>query len=708
ANTGCTWSVTEAAGGTVNATGSYTAPFVPGTYHVVAKSSADPSKTASATITVPNVGVSISPASISLLAGGPKTFTCTVSGTINTGCTFSVTEAGGGSLAAGGVYTAPIVGGLYHVVAQATADTTKTAAAAITVSSPVVVISPKTATLTVGGSQTFGCTVSGAVDTACSWSVPDASNGVVSALTGIYVAPSITGTYHVTAQSHVNPAITDQATITVQAAGTIPVVVTISPTSAALAPSGTQTFSCNVTGSSNVACSYTVTESGGGLVTAGGVYTAPAAVGTYHVVATSQADNTKTATASITVTSGNDAVMSFADVHQAIDGFGAASAFSIYNSMTDAQADHFFSTTAGIGLSLLRIQINSDGSTDDTVTAQKAQARGARVWGTPWSPPAAWKSNGTINNGGSLLPAHYQDWATSLTNFVKNMKTNNGVNIYAVSIQNEPDFVATYDSAQYNGAQFHDFILTLGPAFATAGITAKIMLPEPSSWDAMASLADPSLLDPATAKYVGIAATHAYAGNVYHPYPTAQNQGIPLWETEVSDFNGFDGSIGSGINYATQIHNCMVVANCTAWHFWWLKASSTDDNEGLQGTPAPTATAIGPWATSPSSSVRASSASGSRAVPPASPSRPTRIRRRATLRWWPSTPASRARPSGSCSAARARRRSLRSSPPPRPTSRRRPPSIPRAAPSAWSCPRSRSSPSRAPRTSQRPAASSSA
>jgi O-glycosyl hydrolase len=278
--------------------------------------------------------------------------------------------------------------------------------------------------------------------------------------------------------------------------------------------------------------------------------------------------------------SAQDATINWTDTHQTIDGFGAAAAFSVYNSMTDAQADHFFSTTAGIGLSLLRIQINSDGTTADLVTAQKAQARGARVWGTPWSPPAAWKSNDNVDNGGTLLPAHYQDWANSLTSFVKSM-TANGVNIYAVSVQNEPDFVATYDSAQYSGQQFHDFIAVLGPTFASNGITSKIMLPETSDWDTMPSLTDTTLNDAATAKYVGIAATHAYGGT-YAAYPNAQSRGIPLWETEVSDFNTYDGSIGSGLTYAKQIHTCMTVAGCTAWHYWWLKASSTNDNEGLQ------------------------------------------------------------------------------------------------------------------------------
>jgi hypothetical protein len=47
---------------------------------------------------------------------------------------------------------------------------------------------------------------------------------------------------------------------------------------------------------------WSVRESGGGTVSSSGSYTAPAGAGTYHVVATSQADATKSATATITVT----------------------------------------------------------------------------------------------------------------------------------------------------------------------------------------------------------------------------------------------------------------------------------------------------------------------------------------------------------------------------------------------------------------------
>jgi hypothetical protein len=51
-STAVTWRVTEASGGTVDASGLYTAPAGTGTFHVVATSVADPSVSGSATVTV--------------------------------------------------------------------------------------------------------------------------------------------------------------------------------------------------------------------------------------------------------------------------------------------------------------------------------------------------------------------------------------------------------------------------------------------------------------------------------------------------------------------------------------------------------------------------------------------------------------------------------------------------------------------------------
>lgn len=79
------------------------------------------------------------------------------------------------------------------------------------------------------------------------------------------------------------------------------VVVTISPTTATVVAGATQTFTPSVTGTTNTAVTWSVQEVGGGTITAG-LYTAPGTGGVYHVVATSQADTSKSATATVTVT----------------------------------------------------------------------------------------------------------------------------------------------------------------------------------------------------------------------------------------------------------------------------------------------------------------------------------------------------------------------------------------------------------------------
>lgn len=139
--TGCTWSVQEGpTGGSVTANGLYTAPSTAGTYHVVAASRAESSRTATAAITVTapsgSVAIAVSPTTAALSTGGSQTFTCTVTGSSDTGCTWSVQEGStGGSVTSAGVYTAPATAGTSHIVAASHADPTKKATATITVTS---------------------------------------------------------------------------------------------------------------------------------------------------------------------------------------------------------------------------------------------------------------------------------------------------------------------------------------------------------------------------------------------------------------------------------------------------------------------------------------------------------------------------------------------------------------------------------------------
>ncbi len=291
-NTNVNWS---ASGGTISASGLYTAPPAAGNYIVTATSVADLSKSGSARVSViqpSQISITVSPNSPTLPSGGQQQFSATVSGSSNTAVTWTTS---GGTVTTTGLYTAPPSAGTYAVTATSVADTTKSAAATVTVSTPVSVsLSPTATSLQSGGQQQFSAYVSGTSKTAVTWS---ASAGTIST-TGLYTAPSATGTYTVQAVSVADPTKSASASVVVTATS---VSVTISPTSSAMPEKWQQQFAATVSGTSNTAVTWAVVQ-GSGTITQSGLYTAPQAPGTGIVTVTSQADPTKSASATVTVT----------------------------------------------------------------------------------------------------------------------------------------------------------------------------------------------------------------------------------------------------------------------------------------------------------------------------------------------------------------------------------------------------------------------
>lgn len=89
-----------------------------------------------------------------------------------------------------------------------------------------------------------------------------------------------------------------------------PIEIAVSPVTASLPAGGTQTFTAQVTGVDDTRVVWSIAEGpAGGAITAAGRYTAPRARGTYHVVATSVVDRTKSATATVTVAAGGGIIV---------------------------------------------------------------------------------------------------------------------------------------------------------------------------------------------------------------------------------------------------------------------------------------------------------------------------------------------------------------------------------------------------------------
>jgi glucuronoarabinoxylan endo-1,4-beta-xylanase len=279
-----------------------------------------------------------------------------------------------------------------------------------------------------------------------------------------------------------------------------------------------------------------------------------------------------------------------------IDGFGASDAWA-GTPFTTAQADLFFDPVKGIGLSLLRVGISPSGGymgAGEGANAVLAAARGAAVWGTPWSPPLA-DTTGANSGGyaGNINPADYEAWATALASFATTMK-NDGVPLYGISAQNEPDYPASsYASCTYTAAQMVAFIKVLGPKLAVLDPRPKLLAPEPDTWSdfwgGTSAYAAAIRADATASSFVDVLATHDYN---HQPLavPTGTTVTQPIWETEVSGQSG-TGNCGSvcvgpnvtidnGILVAQWIYDAIVVGGASAWHYWWL-ISAGNDNGGL-------------------------------------------------------------------------------------------------------------------------------
>jgi hypothetical protein len=213
-NKAVTWSAT---GGTVDSTGLFTAPGSPGTSYVVATSQADPSRTATAVITVV-APVMITPSEITLAPGGTQTFTAILPATGDTNVTWSILEGvAGGTIDAAGNYTAPAGAAdaaVFHIVATSVADPSKSATALVTIQTPVVVL-PNTASIQVGTTQQFTATVRATGSTNVTWTVLEGAAGGTIDATGLYTASTNTGPFHVVAAAVADPTKTGRATVTV-------------------------------------------------------------------------------------------------------------------------------------------------------------------------------------------------------------------------------------------------------------------------------------------------------------------------------------------------------------------------------------------------------------------------------------------------------------------------------------------------------------
>jgi glucuronoarabinoxylan endo-1,4-beta-xylanase len=227
-----------------------------------------------------------------------------------------------------------------------------------------------------------------------------------------------------------------------------------------------------------------------------------------------------------------DITVNTATKYQTIDGFGAA--VSIWGSAwSTAETQTLVGTGAGqLGLSIVRTGISpvsSEWATQvSALKTAKSSGSNVKILASPWTAPAAWKTNNSRTNGGELKTDYYDDYANHLNSYVTYMK-NQGVAIDVTSLQNEPDWAPDYDSMTWTGTELKNFLHDQG----TKVQNTKLMVAEGVNLNY--GLTDPTLNDATARNNIGYIGGHLYgtedAGRL-KDYSLADQYNKPVWMTE--------------------------------------------------------------------------------------------------------------------------------------------------------------------------------
>lgn len=175
------------------------------------------------------------------------------------------------------------------------------------------------------------------------------------------------------------------------------------------------------------------------------------------------ASNLGRATPAAPLTTVQSVVVDPARTYQTIEGLGGATAF--YDGWVPAHPyalEIYTNAFAGLNLSMLRLGnwyryqtplAGFDSAASSIVSnANRILGRPVPVFMSSWAPPAFLKSNGQTANGGTLV---FTNGGFAYTNFAQywydsiNAYQSNGVALTWLSIQNEPDWAASYDSCVF-------------------------------------------------------------------------------------------------------------------------------------------------------------------------------------------------------------------------------------------------------------------
>ena len=280
---------------------------------------------------------------------------------------------------------------------------------------------------------------------------------------------------------------------------------------------------------------------------------------------------------------------------QTVTGFGGACCDGAMKPFgTDnACMSKLYGSISKIGLNIMRMEISPSFTGDNwgdydwngsLPSAKVVKNRGGIVFGTPWSPPGEYKTNGTAQGGnsesqgnqrGKLRLDCYSKFFPWLNTYLQWMK-DHGVAVDAVSLQNEPDWWVDYSGCLYDPQDLVTLVKNYAHLLDREKFPGvRLISGEPLGFTQ--NYTDPLMQDPTCREQVDIVAGHLY-GHLPLKYMKPAGvlplkYGKELWMTEhsVTDNTGALPTWTDNLIFAEELNECML-SGCTGYIYWYLRA----------------------------------------------------------------------------------------------------------------------------------------
>ncbi len=270
--------------------------------------------------------------------------------------------------------------------------------------------------------------------------------------------------------------------------------------------------------------------------------------------------------------------------YQTWDGFGAMNDWGDSNYWSESEIDLLMGT---LGLRIMRIRIPVTESHWSNLVAgckYAVERYGARILATPWTMPASMKDNGDLNAKNAqgelshLKEECYTEYAQYLEKFASYMK-DHGAPLYAISVQNEPDWPATYEGCIWSAQQHLKFVRECGHLISSARLVTGESLKSDRTFYA------PVLEDETACANIDIIGGHLYGASP-SPYSLAAAKGKPVWMTEHLLNDSWTNSTShwdETMDMLKEIHSC-VISGWSAYIWWYGRRYYSFIGDGEQGT----------------------------------------------------------------------------------------------------------------------------